>query len=187
MTSNRPAEHGTPEGVPEGLPEGLLDGWCERLPDEDIHHYLLRVHYEDTDLGGIVYHANYLKFAERARSAYLRLLGINQEDNLKTPPDVEPRDSQVKSAFVVRRAEIDFMQAAGLGDVLRVQSRVVSLSRVRLKIEQIIKNHQTGHILAGVFVDITHVKLDEVGAITPLRMADVMMQKFNTIDKDKVK
>ena len=49
-----------------------LDGWIE----EGTHNYLLRVQYEDTDLGGIIYHANYLKFAERARSSYLRCLGI---------------------------------------------------------------------------------------------------------------
>ena len=92
MTFNRAAEHGTPEG--------MLDGWCVSLPDADIHHYLLRVQYEDTDLGGIVYHANYLKFAERARSAYLRLLGINQKDNLnaqsEAQPDTVPGNNQVK-------------------------------------------------------------------------------------------
>ena len=51
---------------------GDLDGWVE----DDAHHYLLRVQFEDIDAGGIVYHSNYLAFAERARSAYLRCIDI---------------------------------------------------------------------------------------------------------------
>ena len=54
---------------------GDLDGWVE----DGAHYYLLRVQFEDTDTGGIVYHANYLAFAERARSAYLRCVNIRQE------------------------------------------------------------------------------------------------------------
>ena len=51
-----------------------LDGWI----DGTKHSYYLRVQYEDTDVGGITYHAQYLAFAERARSAFLRLMGIDQ-------------------------------------------------------------------------------------------------------------
>ena len=47
--------------------------------DDTVHRYHLRVQYEDTDAGGIVYHAQYLAFAERARSAWLRCLGIDQQ------------------------------------------------------------------------------------------------------------
>ena len=67
----------TPSHAPQSgaLP---LDGWIEG----GVHNYLLRVQYEDTDLGGIIYHANYLKFAERARSSYLRCLGIFQEEDV---------------------------------------------------------------------------------------------------------
>ena len=50
--------------------DGAIDGPCHRFP--------LRVHYEDTDAGGIIYHTQYLAFAERGRSAWLRCLGINQ-------------------------------------------------------------------------------------------------------------
>ena len=60
------------------MTSGGLDGWVE----DGAHHYLLRVQFEDTDAGGIVYHANYLAFAERARSAYLRCIDIRQEETM---------------------------------------------------------------------------------------------------------
>ncbi|MEL0024766.1 MAG: YbgC/FadM family acyl-CoA thioesterase [Alphaproteobacteria bacterium] len=142
-----------------------LDGWIDAFG----HHYLLRVQYEDTDLGGIVYHANYLKFAERARSACLRLCGVFQE-NLIT--------ADGGHAFVVRRAEIDFAKSAGLGAVLCVTSRVVKSSRLTVKMEQTIKNQETGHILAGVVVDIVYVRIDGVGQASPVRMPASLLDKL---------
>ena len=73
--------------------------------------------YEDTDAGGIVYHAQYLAFAERARSA-ASCLGIDQSLLL----------SQEELAFVVRHIDIDFLQAAAFGDVLGVSSEIVKIS-----------------------------------------------------------
>lgn len=143
-----------------------LDGWIE----EGTHNYLLRVQYEDTDLGGIIYHANYLKFAERARSSYLRCLGIFQEENV--------HGGAGGHAFVVRRAEIDFKKAAGLGAVLCVCTRTIKFSKLRLQLEQTIKNHDTGHILAGVVVDIVHVAVDGEGEAKPARMPDKIMDRL---------
>ena len=74
-----------------------LDGWLE----DGSHHYLLCVQFEDTDAGGIVYHANYLTFAERARSAYLRGIDIRQEEKMAGVVE----DSIM---FVVRRLSIDY-------------------------------------------------------------------------------
>ena len=143
-----------------------LDGWIE----EGAHHYLLRVQYEDTDLGGIVYHANYLKFAERARSSYLRCLGIFQEEDL---------DGRVGGhAFVVRRAEIDFRKVAGLGVVLCVFTKTAKLSRVRLTLEQTIKNRQTGLILAGVVVEMVYVGINRGGEVVPTRMPHKMINRL---------
>ena len=82
--------------------------------DDGKHDYHLRVQYEDTDAGGIVYHAQYLAFAERARSAWLRCLDIDQPRLL----------SQEKQAFIVRHINIDFLKMAALGDVLGVTSEV---------------------------------------------------------------
>ena len=149
-----------------------LDG----LIKEDAHYYLLRVHYEDTDLGAIIYHANYLKFAERARSSYLRCLGIFQEKNV---------DGRMGGhAFVVRRAEINFIKAAGLGAILCVCTRINSLSRARLTLEQTIKNHETGHILAGVVVDIVYVGVDGKGEAVPTRMPNKMMDRLTGNHQD---
>ena len=65
----------------------------------------VRVYYEDTDAGGIVYYANYLKFAERARTEYLRYLGKCQKDDL---------EKEEKTGWVVRHCEIDYLKPAVL-------------------------------------------------------------------------
>ncbi len=75
----------------------------------------VRVYYEDTDAGGIVYYANYLKFAERARSEYLRALGVRQQEDLETDD---------KYGFVVRHCDIDYKAPAVLDDELIVSCRV---------------------------------------------------------------
>ena len=147
-----------------------LDG----LIKEDAHYYLLRVQYEDTDLGAIIYHANYLKFAERARSSYLRCLGIFQEESVNGKVGGH--------AFVVRRAEINFIKAAGLGAILCVCTRINNLSRARLTLEQTIKNHETGHILAGVVVDIVYVSVNGQGEAVPARMPLEMIGRLTKGD-----
>ena len=78
----------------------------------------LRVYYEDTDAGGVVYYANYLAFMERARTEWLRSLGYENQQLL---------DEQVV-VFAVRRAAVDYISPARLDDLLEV---VVSLSRIK--------------------------------------------------------
>lgn len=95
--------------------------------DGAVHHLGLRVYYEDTDAGGIVYHANYLKFCERGRSDFLRLLGVDQGAMLQAEPPF---------MFVVRRCEIDYLKPARLDDELDVVTKIVDLSRVTLTMEQ---------------------------------------------------
>ncbi|WP_434355770.1 tol-pal system-associated acyl-CoA thioesterase [Parasalinivibrio latis] len=81
----------------------------------------VRIYYEDTDAGGVVYHSNYLKFFERARTEMLRSSGINQntllEDNV---------------AFVVRHMDIDFIRGARLDDELTVQTTISQLGRATI-------------------------------------------------------
>ena len=67
--------------------------------ENKIFAYPVQVYYEDTDAGGIVYYANYLKFAERARTEFIRTLGINQEKNLEAG----------QTGFVVRYCNIDYI------------------------------------------------------------------------------
>ena len=86
----------------------------------------VRVYYEDTDTGGIVYYANYLKFFERARTEWLRGLGLNQ-DKLAQEEDL---------IFVVRRALLDFARPARLDDMLEVTVEPMKLARVYVDLVQ---------------------------------------------------
>jgi len=79
------------------------------------HHMRLRVYLEDTDAGQIVYHASFLRFMERGRTNYLRLLGTNQQELL-----AEAQEDAPGFAFVVRSMKIDFLKSAVLDDVLEV-------------------------------------------------------------------
>lgn len=88
-----------------------------------VHYLPVRVYYEDTDTGGVVYHARYVVFCERARSDCLRLLGIYQ--------------SQLEDLhFVVRRMTCDFLKPARLDDLLVVETRFVELTGARVEIAQ---------------------------------------------------
>jgi acyl-CoA thioester hydrolase len=100
---------------------GRLDGKTHILP--------VRVYYEDTDFSGIVYHANYLRFAERGRSDFLRLTGINHTDLFQGP---EPL------AFAIHHMEIDFLRPARIDDRLEVHTRYVKAGGARLEAEQTI-------------------------------------------------
>ena len=85
----------------------------------------VRVYYEDTDAGGVVYYANYLKFYERARSEWLNQLKIDQ-----------PRLLNENIAFVVRKAEIDYIRPAKLNDSLQITTRIHRLRAVSIDFEQ---------------------------------------------------
>ncbi|MDP5291517.1 tol-pal system-associated acyl-CoA thioesterase [Oceanimonas sp. CHS3-5] len=88
-------------------------------------HWPVRIYYEDTDAGGIVYNANYLKFMERARTEWLRHLGIEQDGLLNDG-----------IAFVVRRVEMDLRRAARFNDALTVTVTVKMLKRASIVFEQ---------------------------------------------------
>lgn len=91
-----------------------------------VFTWTVRVYYEDTDAGGIVYYANYLKFFERARTEWLRALGIQQQDLL----------DQEGVAFVVRSASVDYHAAARLDDELTLLLSVEKLGRASIQFTQ---------------------------------------------------
>lgn len=91
------------------------------------HRFAIRVYYEDTDMGGIVYHANFLKYIERARSDWVASLGIDQ---------MAMRAEGL--VFAVRRAECDYLMAARFDDRLEVRTRAQTISGARLVLEQTI-------------------------------------------------
>lgn len=92
------------------------------------HTFPLRVYYEDTDLAGIVYYANYLKFIERARSEWVREMGIDQ---------VEMKADGI--VFAVRRVEADYLLPAKYDDELVVETTMGAGSGVRLVVHQDVK------------------------------------------------
>lgn len=98
---------------------GRIEGQVHKLP--------IRVYYEDTDFSGIVYHANYLRFAERGRSDFLRLAGVHHTDLFEGEDPV---------AFAIHRMEIDFLKPARIDDRLEVHTRYVRASGARIEAEQ---------------------------------------------------
>ena len=91
----------------------------------------IRVYYEDTDAGGVVYYANYLRFLERARTEWLRALGCEQSALLAQ-----------NVAFAVRSAAVEFVKPARLDDELIVASTIESLGRAQVVFrQQVLRNH----------------------------------------------
>ena len=91
-----------------------------------VHHWPLRIYYEDTDSGGVVYHSNYLKFMERARTEWLRDFEIDQKalkDNLHL-------------MFVVHEIDIKFTRPAVFNDEIEVQTKLEKLGSVKIELEQ---------------------------------------------------
>ncbi len=90
------------------------------------HRFEVRVYYEDTDLAGIVYYANYLKFIERARSEWVRGLGVDQA-RLR---------AEAGLVFAVRRVEADYLRPAVFDDLLGVTTELVELGGARIVLDQ---------------------------------------------------
>lgn len=105
----------------EGLPHTVIP--C--VHDVMTHRFTCRVYYEDTDMAGIVYYANYLKFIERARSDWVRGLGLDQG---------KLRDEGM--VFAVRRIEADYLSPARFDDLLEVTTMPIAHTAARLELEQ---------------------------------------------------
>lgn len=86
----------------------------------------VRVYYEDTDSGGVVYYANYLKFMERARTEWLRHFGFEQDELIQNEAVI----------FVVRSVQVDYLLPARFNDELSVSARLIEQGRASLTIEQ---------------------------------------------------
>jgi acyl-CoA thioester hydrolase len=118
----------------------------------------VRVYYEDTDAGGIVYYANYLKFAERARTEWVRSLGISQ--------DMLWREQGV--GFVVRHVGVDYKKPARLDDLLRVEVRLKERRTSSLELVQPILCD--GTLIAEVQATLVCVNRE----MRPIRLPDLL-------------
>ncbi|CAA6606282.1 acyl-CoA thioesterase [Rhodospirillaceae bacterium LM-1] len=92
----------------------------------EAHHFPVRIYYEDTDAAGIVYYANYLRFAERARTEWLRELGHPHQAMIDGPG----------LAFAVRRCLVDYLKPAKLDDLLNIVSLVTDVKAASLDLVQ---------------------------------------------------
>jgi acyl-CoA thioester hydrolase len=128
-----------------------------------VHRLPLRVYYEDTDAGGIVYHANHLKFAERARTEMLRTRGFDHQA-LAEEHDL---------VFAVARSTIDFVAPARLDDLLAVRTRVLRIGGVRLELEQLVCRAQV--LIARLEFTLA---LLERSTLRPKRMPEALRQGF---------
>ena len=93
------------------------------------HLWQVRVYYEDTDLAGIVYYANYLRFIERGRTEWVRTLGVDQ-GRMKAETGV---------VFAVRRIEADYLVPARFDDVLTVETVVREVGGARIVLDQVVR------------------------------------------------
>jgi acyl-CoA thioester hydrolase len=96
------------------------------IPDAGQHRYTLRVYYEDTDAGGVVYHASYLRFAERARTEALRDLGLPHAELV----------ARHGLMLVVRRIKVDYLQPARLDDSLTVVTEPLQVGGASVVLRQ---------------------------------------------------
>jgi acyl-CoA thioester hydrolase len=92
-----------------------------------IHILPIRIYYEDTDLSGVVYHANYLRFMERGRSEFFRAAGITR---LAMLDDAEP------TAWTLRKAALEYLKPARVDDLIEVRTRLSGLTGARMSADQ---------------------------------------------------
>ena len=123
----------------------------------------VRVYYEDTDAGGVVYYANYLKFAERARTEWLRTLGFGQTELAE----------REKIAFVVRSAAIEFIAPARFNDALRVTVELIKVGAGQIDLAQRVLRGDD--VLATVAVKIVCVRLP---AMRPVRLPEPLAARI---------
>ena len=135
------------------------------VDDNGRRHVLpIRVYFEDTDFSGLVYHASYIRWCERGRSDFLRLLGNDHRVLLEGAGGREP------AAFVVRRMAIEFLKPARIDEILEVTTRVKETTAATLTLDQRISRAGTELFTAEVMV----VLVSQSGK--PLRLATALRQ-----------
>ena len=126
----------------------------------------LRVYWEDTDAGGIVFYANYLKFFERARTEWLRSLGINQTDLRAATGGI----------FIVSETSVRYHRAARLDDELIVTARLQESGRASLIIVQEARLRNSGALLCDGVIRIGWV---DAATLKPARMPPTIIEALN--------
>ncbi|MFN4240384.1 MAG: YbgC/FadM family acyl-CoA thioesterase [Erythrobacter cryptus] len=121
-------------------PGGIIDG--------TRHLYAVRVYYEDTDLSGITYHANYLRWFERARSDLLRLLGIDQRAAIEAG----------EGAYALSEVQLRYLRPARLDDEVLIETRCIELGAASCQMHQIAR--RGGEALCEAQLRVGFISLD---------------------------
>jgi acyl-CoA thioester hydrolase len=131
----------------------------------------IRIYYEDTDAGGVVYYANYLRFYERARTEWLRAMGVEQ-DEIRNSAGI---------LFVVRSAEVEYLRPALFNDEVVVSSSLCEVRRASLKFKQEIRRmDMQGELLSTAQFRVASITAT---ALRPAAIPDYLMER---IKKDEL-
>ena len=122
----------------------------------------VRIYFEDTDSGGVVYHSNYLKFMERARTEWLRSLNLNQAD--------------LKKMFVVAKVYIDYKKAAQFNDALDIETSVDNIGASKVDLTQNIMKNSELYTSAKVSIACIHSE-----TFKPQRIPKLIKQQMETL------
>ena len=128
-----------------------------------IFNHKLKVYYEDTDAGGVVYYANYLKFFERARTEALANIGLS---NLKIKDDY-------KALIIVKSCSIDYKKSAFLEDELNIKSYIISITKTSFTMSQTIIKSKI--VIAEAKVHLVFVN----EKVKPIKIPKLIVDKFN--------
>ena len=137
-------------------------------PWQNAHNWPVRVYYEDTDAGGVVFYANYLKFMERARTEWLRTLGVEQQ-TLINEHDI---------GFVVMSLDMKYRAAAKLDDHLTIQTCVTQIGRASLNFAQ--RALVSDKVLAEGNIRVGCVRLTN---LKPSGLPDDLFEQISQLDK----
>ena len=147
-------------------PSGVLDG--------ARHLYAVRVYYEDTDLSGITYHANYLRWFERARSDLLRLLGIDQREAIETG----------EGAYALSEVSLKYLRPAKLDDDVVIETRCTELGADSCRVHQIARRVSWGgdEMLCEAHLRVGFITLDGRPRRQPAAWRDAFQNFMNKDD-----
>ena len=126
----------------------------------------VRVYYEDTDSGGVVYYANYLKFIERGRSEYLRELGFEQDELIATD----------RVIFAVRSVSADYLLPAKFNDLLTVDTQLEKLGKASLSFSQKILKSEQNQVLFRAQISVACLRAD---SFKPCAIPKRILERIN--------
>lgn len=118
----------------------MVDAAGEGRIEGRVHHYPVRVFYEDTDFSGVVYHANYVRYFERGRSDFLRMAGVRHRDLADATPAL---------GFAINRLEIDFKKPARIDDLIEVRTVYTLVKGPRIYARQAALSRDMGLLARG--------------------------------------